>query len=1138
MDKTKHEAIRKSVLNATRNFNHKVKAFYRHIIKGKDNKMCIAFYSYRIEFQDRGAGHVHGVLWIDWDAFEENESNIHDFADENEEESGTGVKKLRTAFKKFKDEEALSVGEYEKIVKFNDMFISCSTDATVIENMLHRIKLRKNVKPDETNSNESEPKSEKRDDGKNNIIEDQPSWTGSEDEDSEPVKPKQKVFSKKRNSSTEKVKRKDKIQTKESKKDSLQRKLKCKKEKVAQHIVEKIVSKVQIHHHTKSCKKYGTICRYNFPKFPTTETILAIPVDKLLKYIEDEEWTTISDDQENMKVLKELFSTLKNLDEDERKNVLNVYKETLKNVRDVMNEEMKNPESWEKLVNSEEEDPIHKILQMAGTTWEEYRKALSISFSGGYKIIHKRTPKDNMVNNFNPEFLYAWNGNSDLQMTPDYYSVISYIANYVSKDDSSTMEHLKEAAKQMGKETLRNKLNIIKNVFLKYRQMGEAEAIYRLLSNLHFKDSNLATKFAPAGFRENRSRFLQRIDEDNEYMASGREKISVTGKDGLYVEKPNLVDKYERRKLVEADGQEHPLRQLCYSDFIKEYDPANVKSKTKKQKSENAEEFSSDTENDSDTSEDEDNDDKRFIKTCNSDEGDEKMFLPKLIKLTSTHPGEPKYMKLRTHPAALRYHKYRKDNHEYFYSELLLYRPFTKENNPISEGGLLECKNDLERCIEEYEKRSSPSQELTDLEIVKLKVMPHLENVEEGRLRAQESRQINSEVGENIDPENEQENDDLEDEELLEDPEHLGLHPGELDSPSKNGSQSIGKDEKQSGQSYRTIELINDDELYARTQSLDPEQRMVVDIAINYAKDIVKAIAAKSQMPKAPRLIVQGGAGSGKSTVINLMSQWVERILRKAGDDPSMPIIIKAAFTGAAANVIDGQTIHSAFSFAVKDGTAWFPLGAKLIDERRVSLRNLKIVIIDEMSLIGADLFYKLNLRLQEITSRKELFFGGCGIFLFGDLLQLPPVSAASVFAKPWNIDFQTDFEIAPIWWEFDSINLVTNHRQGAHKHYADILNRMRIGELTDEDLKILQTRVFPENHPDLPKNALNIRCKNKEVNQINEEKLKENPNPEITIKAINIHTTTKKFKPKIFDGKVGTTALLDALKLKVGIQW
>ena len=63
-------------------------------------------------------------------------------------------------------------------------------------------------------------------------------------------------------------------------------------------------------------------------------------------------------------------------------------------------------------------------------------------------------------------------------------------------------------------------------------------------------------------------------------------------------------------------------------------------------------------------------------------------------------------------------------------------------------------------------------------------------------------------------------------------------------------------------------------------------------------------------------MVVQGGAGSGKSTVIDILSQQVERILRFPGDHPDHPYCIKAAFTGTAAANIKGQTLHSAFSFS------------------------------------------------------------------------------------------------------------------------------------------------------------------------------------------------------------------------------
>ena len=63
-DKSVHELIRGNVLLATRYFNHRVKAFISTIIMGKSNPMMVDYYSYKTEFQDRGAGHIHGVFWI------------------------------------------------------------------------------------------------------------------------------------------------------------------------------------------------------------------------------------------------------------------------------------------------------------------------------------------------------------------------------------------------------------------------------------------------------------------------------------------------------------------------------------------------------------------------------------------------------------------------------------------------------------------------------------------------------------------------------------------------------------------------------------------------------------------------------------------------------------------------------------------------------------------------------------------------------------------------------------------------------------------------------------------------------------------------------------------------------------------
>ena len=66
-NQSKHEFIRQNILTGTRNFNHRVKSFIKNIVMNNMNGMYVKFYNYRVEFQMRGAGHIHGVLWVDLD---------------------------------------------------------------------------------------------------------------------------------------------------------------------------------------------------------------------------------------------------------------------------------------------------------------------------------------------------------------------------------------------------------------------------------------------------------------------------------------------------------------------------------------------------------------------------------------------------------------------------------------------------------------------------------------------------------------------------------------------------------------------------------------------------------------------------------------------------------------------------------------------------------------------------------------------------------------------------------------------------------------------------------------------------------------------------------------------------------------
>ena len=65
VDESLHEFIRTNVFTATRNFVQRLKSFRKEIMMGKNSPMCIVNFSDKLEFQGRGAGHIHGAAWCD-----------------------------------------------------------------------------------------------------------------------------------------------------------------------------------------------------------------------------------------------------------------------------------------------------------------------------------------------------------------------------------------------------------------------------------------------------------------------------------------------------------------------------------------------------------------------------------------------------------------------------------------------------------------------------------------------------------------------------------------------------------------------------------------------------------------------------------------------------------------------------------------------------------------------------------------------------------------------------------------------------------------------------------------------------------------------------------------------------------------
>ena len=817
------------------------------------------------------------------------------------------------------------------------------------------------------------------------------------------------------------------------------------------------------------------MCRFGYPKFPIWFTILVKPYETEFP--------------------------------EEKKAYMKKYAEILKKVRAVMEDEEVIAEIMKKYNKDKESKSeyetnrrlrILELLEIAGVEPNEYIEALSWC-RAGFSLHQKRDLDEMYINSYNPEWILAWNGNIDIQVCLDFFAVITYITEYFSKDETKTMEIMKRVLDNNPDDETKEKMKKVASTFLSHRQIGEAEAFYKLLPDLLLKKSNVACQWLPLGPPEERFKRMKKAEENE-----SKNLIKLENMEGLWYEQPDILSKYKRRP--------DELEEMPYTHYAKIF-KSGGKRRPKDDDDEDEEEIA-DEEEETDSSP---VNKFHFLMTENDGNGPE---LPEIIQLKSTMPKEPPFMHRRKFPAALRFHKVNKDNNPYkfFLSELMMYIPFRDENE-------FKYKDDKEIEI-------IYNNNFERIKKVKGKIMEFLEDVQEARYYVEEAnKKLDLEqIGKDLDAAKEQENAECQD-------ETSELHPdyAHIDTEGIDDIEQQQDNTKQIQNIYRKIDMPDENELKENTALLDPFQRRVIDIGIQYAKDIKKAERDGNQYPDPPHLMVHGGAGSGKTFVIKTLAQWMTKILITSGDSTCFPYVLKTAFTGTAASLIEGMTLHSAFSFSFEN--KHYSLSDKSRDAKRNTLQNLKMIIIDEISMVKADMLYQLDLKLQEIREKVGIPFGGVAIFCFGDLLQLQPVAGKFIFDIPQGSAYYLTHSLMPRWKMLKVLNLELNHRQGNDKQYADILNRIREGKQTHDDFKGLEKRVRSLGHPDLKEVSLYIVCTKKACSKINTEYLDSLPGDSIKIPAIHHHRTQKNYKPRICnkEGTVGPTSFMDSLHMNIG---
>ena len=803
------------------------------------------------------------------------------------------------------------------------------------------------------------------------------------------------------------------------------------------------VSSVQKHNHTKSCRKKGGSCRFSFPRFPSERTIIAKPIDP-------------------------------NIDEKEKKSVTKKVTEVLSKARAYLESNVSN-----------ENMTIDDFLSQVGVSKEEYYQALSFSLQGTV-IIHKRRVCERYINNYNPEFLQAWNANMDIQFCSSPHAVATYMTDYVTKDETGMSEVLKEALRVNKDKTNSEIARALKVAYLTHRQVSLSEATYRICPSMKMKDSTVKTSFIGTGFPENRQVFFQKVFDDAEPEGIEDDEledelVELEGKSGKYREAISIHKRYAARPFG--------IQSISLAQYASVYEARrNIPKKTE------------------------------IVDGMSQERGQYVIFdtdikLPKYLDLTKERLG---YMGLRSSPCIIRFHSsQKKEGHEKYYAELLLYYPWKDESQDLYRSDSAMCQKlflDEQETIAKNKKGIFPFSRVTEAVMELLEADELIRPAHMSDLLDAQSRQQ-----------------DLDDQERGEDlhPSYAALDPSLLDDTVEK-ALDIGEDKSYK---FREITVEEDDELRKMSRELVPEQRLVLNQILEYCKSVMKA-KSSSVVPDQKLLIVHGGAGVGKSAVIRIIAKWAEKTLRKAGDHPNRPRVLITGPTGMACALIEGITIHSAFN--LKFGCAYQPLGDKQLDEYRSNLSDLKLLIIDEISMVTPDQLYTIHRRLCDIFVSQDPF-ANLSVVLVGDLMQLPPVQGRYIFERPISDQYKAYYDITDLWQLFVPIVLQHNHRQGESGEWADTLNRIRVGEMTPDDIALLRSRIVPEDEI-VDENCVHIYYLNADVMKYNLEMLSKMPGDEVILPA-TFQGPPGYNKTVTPHGTIDQTQFMDKLSLKMGAR-
>ncbi|MDE0472463.1 MAG: AAA family ATPase [Ekhidna sp.] len=273
-----------------------------------------------------------------------------------------------------------------------------------------------------------------------------------------------------------------------------------------------------------------------------------------------------------------------------------------------------------------------------------------------------------------------------------------------------------------------------------------------------------------------------------------------------------------------------------------------------------------------------------------------------------------------------------------------------------------------------------------------------------------------------------------------------------------------------------------------------------------------------------------GKAGTGKTTFLKYIKNTTDK----------NTVIL--APTGVAAINAGGVTIHSFFqipfgpfvpddsrlrtSATGSESKETIYTTFRYREDKKEIIKNLELLIIDEISMVRADMLDVIDRILSVFREKPHLPFGGVQVILIGDTFQLPPIAddeqwtiLSQFYRTPFFFSAKVMEQNTPLYIELKKI-----YRQ-KEQEFIDLLNRVRVNQVSQADFRTLNAKynpAFSGNGSDY----IILATHNKIVNETNLTKLNQLKTPLYTFEANVTGDFSDKYKPTDH-----------FLKLKVGVQ-